>query len=80
MTSITATEARKRLYSLVDDVAESHEPVQIAGKRNSAVLVSEEDWRAIQETIYLSSIPGMRASIRKGLKTPIDRCAKDLKW
>ena len=80
MTSITATEARKRLYSLVDDVAESHEPIQIAGKRNSAVLVSEEDWRAIQETIYLSSIPGMRASIRKGLKTPLERCTKDLKW
>ena len=80
MTSITATEARKRLYSLVDDVAESHEPIQIAGKRNSAVLVSEEDWRAIQETIYLSSIPGMRASIRKGLKTPLERCTEDLRW
>ena len=80
MTSITATEARKRLYSLVDDVAESHEPIQIAGKRNSAVLISEEDWRAIQETIYLSSIPGMRASIRRGLRTPVDRCSEVLKW
>lgn len=80
MTSITATEARKRLYSLVDDVAESHEPVQIAGKRNSAVLISEEDWRAIQETIYLTGIPGMRASIRKGLKTPVERCTEVLKW
>ncbi len=80
MTSITATEARKRLYSLVDDVAESHEPIQIAGKRNSAVLISEEDWRAIQETIYLSSIPGMKTSIRKGLRTPVERCAGDLKW
>lgn len=80
MTSITATEARKRLYSLVDDVAESHEPIQIAGKRNSAVLISEEDWRAIQETLYLSSIPGMRASIRRGLRTPVERCAEVLKW
>jgi len=80
MTSITATEARKRLYSLVDDVAESHEPIQIAGKRNSAVLISEEDWRAIQETIYLSGIPGMRASIRKGLRTPVERCSEVLKW
>ncbi len=80
MTSITATEARKRLYSLLDDLVESHEPIQIAGKRNSAVLVSEEDWRAIQETIYLSSIPGMRASIRKGLKTPVERCKRELKW
>jgi antitoxin YefM len=80
MTSITVTEARKRLYSLVDEVAESHEPIQIAGRRNSAVLISEEDWRAIQETIYLSRIPGMRASIRKGLKTPVDQCAGELKW
>jgi antitoxin YefM len=80
MASITATEARKRLYALVDDVAESHEPIQIAGKRNTAVLISEEDWRAIQETIYLGSIPGMRASIRKGLKTPVNQCAEELKW
>jgi prevent-host-death family protein len=80
MTSITATEARKRLYTLVDDVAESHVPIQIAGRRNSAVLISEEDWRAIQETLYLSNIPGMRASIRKGLKTPVDECSQQLKW
>jgi antitoxin YefM len=80
MTSMTATEARKRLYTLVDDVAESHQPVQIAGKRNSAVLISEEDWRAIQETLYLSHIPGMRASIRKGLRTPVAECSEELKW
>ena len=80
MSTLTATEARKRLYSLVDDVAESHEPVQIVGKRNSAVLVSEEDWRAIQETLYLASIPGMRESIREGLKTPVEECEEDLDW
>ncbi len=80
MPSITATEARKRLYSLVDDVAESHDPVLIAGKRNSAVLISEPDWRAVQETLYLSNIPGMRASIRRGLKTPVAQCAEKLKW
>jgi prevent-host-death family protein len=80
MTSITASEARKRLYNLVDDVAESHEPVQIAGKRHSAVLISEEDWRAIQETLYLASIPGMRESIRKGLKTPVEKCAEEREW
>jgi antitoxin YefM len=80
MTSMTATEARKRLYSLVDNVAISHQPIQIAGKRNSAVLTSEEDWRAIQESIYLGNIPGMRASIRKGLKTPVDQCVEKLKW
>lgn len=80
MTRITATEARKQLYALLDDVADSHEPIQIAGKRHSAVLVSEEDWRAIQETLYLTSIPGMRESIAKGLKTPVDKCKTDLDW
>jgi antitoxin YefM len=80
MTTITATEARKRLYNLVDNVAESHAPVQIVGKRNSAVLISEEDWRAIQETLYLTSIPGMRESIQAGLKIPIEKCDRDLNW
>jgi len=80
MATLTATEARKRLYNLVDDVAESHDPIQIVGKRNSAVLVSEEDWRAIQETLYLSSIPGMRDSIREGLETPVEECEEELDW
>ena len=80
MTSVTAREARKQLYALLDDVADSQEPIQIAGKRHSAVLVSEEDWRAIQETLYLMSIPGMRASIVKGLKTPVDKCKLELDW
>lgn len=80
MTSMTATEARKKLYSLLDEVADSHEPVQIAGKRNSAVLMSEEDWRAVQETLHLVSIPGMRASIQKGLRTPVEKCDKELDW
>jgi len=80
MTTMTATEARKQLYGLLDDVANSHEPVQIAGKRHSAVLVGEEDWRAVQETLYLTSVPGMRDSIIKGLKTPVDKCTKELDW
>jgi antitoxin YefM len=80
MTNLTASEARKRLYALVDDVSESHEPVRIAGKRNAAVLLSEEDWRAIQETLYLDSIPGMRESIIKGLRTPVEKCKQDLDW
>jgi prevent-host-death family protein len=80
MPTLTATEARKRLYTLVDDVAESHDPIQIVGKRNSAVLLSEEDWRAVQETLYLSSMPGMRESIRKGLKTPVEECEEELDW
>lgn len=80
MTTLTATEARKCLYSLVDDVAESHDPVQIVGKRNSAVLVSEEDWRAIQETLYLTSIPGMRETITEGINTPLEDCEEEPGW
>ncbi len=80
MTTITATEARKRLYTLLDEVADSHDPVQIAGKRNSAVLISEDDWRAIQETLYLQAVPGMRESILEGMRTPVDECQEDLDW
>jgi PHD/YefM family antitoxin component YafN of YafNO toxin-antitoxin module len=80
MTTLSATKARKNLYTLVDDISRSHEPVQIAGKRHSAVLISEDDWRAIQETLYLNSIPGMKNSIIRGLRTPIDKCRKELVW
>lgn len=80
MTILSASEARKRLYNLVDEVKKSHVPVQIVGKRSSAVLVSEDDWRAIEETLYLISIPGMRDSIKKGMKTPVDKCSKEPGW
>lgn len=80
MSAITATEARANLYRLIDKTAESHEPVTITGKRNSAVLVSEEDWSAIQETLYLLSVPGMRESIREGMATSIENCEKELDW
>jgi len=68
------------IYKLMDDAADSHEPIQITGKRSNAVLVSEEDWRAIQESLYLVSIPGMRESILQGLAEPVSGCAKDLDW
>ena len=80
MTSITVTEARKLLYRLLDEVSESHEPVHIAGKRSAGVLVSEEDWRSITETLRLSEIPGMRDSIIKGMKEPLDKCSEDPGW
>jgi antitoxin YefM len=80
MPTLTASQARVRLYKLLDQAASSHEPIQITGKRANAVLVSEDDWRSIQETLYLVSIPGMRASIRKGLKEPVEKCRPDLKW
>ncbi|HAD03786.1 MAG: antitoxin [Desulfuromonadales bacterium GWD2_61_12] len=80
MTTITATEARKSLYKLLDDVTESHEPIQITGKRSSAVLISEDDWRAVQETLYLHSVPGMRESIVAGMQTPVEECDEELDW
>ncbi|HEX9777452.1 MAG TPA: type II toxin-antitoxin system Phd/YefM family antitoxin [Geopsychrobacteraceae bacterium] len=80
MTTITATEARKSLYKLLDEVSESHEPVQITGKRGNAVLIAEDDWRAVQETLYLHSVPGMKESIVEGMKTPVDECDEDLDW
>jgi antitoxin YefM len=80
MTTLTASEARSNLYLLIDEAASTHTPILITGKRSNAVLISEEDWRAIQETLYLLSIPGMRESIREGLNTPIEECTKDLEW
>jgi len=80
MTSITATEARKRLYSLLDDVAASHEPIEITGRRSSAVLVSQDDWRSVQETLHLLSVPGMRESILEGMETPADDLDEKLDW
>lgn len=80
MTAITASEARANLYRLIDEAAASHQPLLISGKRNKAVLVSEEDWTAIQETLFLLSVPGMRKSIREGLDTPVDECDEDLDW
>jgi prevent-host-death family protein len=78
--TITATEARSTLYKLLDRVAESHEPIQITGKRGNAVLVAEDDWRAVQETLYLLSMPGMRESIIEGMKTPVEECEGELDW
>ena len=80
MTTLTVTQARKNLFSLVDEVSASHEPVQISGKRTSAVLISKEDWCAVQETLHLCSIPGMRESIQEGLSTPVGECTAELDW
>lgn len=80
MTAITASEARANLYRLIDEAASSHQPLLISGKRNKAVLISEEDWTAIQETLFLLSVPGMRESIREGMDTPVDVCDEDLDW
>lgn len=80
MSTLTVTEARAKLYKLVDDVAESHEPILITGKRTNAVLISEADWRAMEETMYLLSIPGMRESIIEGMNTPVEELSDGASW
>lgn len=80
MKTLSATQARKEIYRLLDEAAETHEPIQITGKRSNAILVSEDDWRSIQETIYLSSIPGMSESIKEGMDTPLDKTESELDW
>lgn len=80
MKTLSATQARKEIYRLLDEAAETHEPIQITGKRSNAVLVSEDDWRSIQETLYLTSIPGMAESIKEGLDTSLDETEDELDW
>jgi len=80
LTIIKATDARSDLYNLIDETAETHQPIVITGKRNNAVLVSESDWNAISETLYLLSVPGMRESIREGLAEDLSECSKNPEW
>jgi antitoxin YefM len=80
MTTLNATEARSKLYNLIDETAETHQPIIITGKRKNAVLLSEEDWNSINETLFLLSIPGMRESIREGMDESLDDCEKKLDW
>jgi len=80
MQTLSASEARANLYRLIDEAAESHEPIVISGKRSSAVLLSAEDWSAIQETLFLLSVPGMRESIKAGMAEPLADSATELDW
>ena len=80
MHTLTASEARANLYRLIDQTAQSHQPIHISGKRTSAVLVAAEDWQAIQETLYLLSIPGMRESIKEAMAEPLQASATELDW
>ena len=80
MPTLSATEARSKLYRLIDEASLTHEPIVITGKRGNAVLISEDDWRSIQETIYLLNMPGMRESIQEGLTTPIEDCKEEIEW
>lgn len=80
MNTMNASEARNKLYRLLDETAAAHEPVLITGPRSNGVLVSQEDWNSIQETLHLLSIPDMRESIREGMAAPVDECAEEPGW
>ena len=80
MKSQSASNARANLFRLVDEVSAEHQPILITGKRSNAVLVGEDDWNSIQETLYLLSVPGMRESILKGMNTPAEELSRELDW
>jgi len=80
MSTLNATDARSKLYALIDETSKTHKPITITGKRGNAVLLSEEDWNAINETLFLVSIPGMRESIRKGMEADLEECSSELDW
>jgi antitoxin YefM len=77
MSVMNATTARNNFFKVIDEAITTHEPICITGKNGNVVIISEEDWRSIQETIYLATIPGMREKILKGLSTPLDECVED---
>ncbi|HQS66976.1 MAG TPA: type II toxin-antitoxin system Phd/YefM family antitoxin [Sulfuricurvum sp.] len=78
--AITASQARANIFTIMDEAASSHEPILITGKRNNVVMLSQEDWNAIQETLFLVSIPNMKESIIEGMNTPIAECSEELEW
>ena len=80
MTTFNATEARAKLYALIDETTDTHQPIVITGKRGNAVLLAEDDWKAINETLHLLSVPGMRESIQEGIAANLDDCDQELDW
>lgn len=80
MGTTNVTHARQNLFRLIERVNEEHEPLLITGKKGSAVLVSEDDWRAIEETLFLNAIPGMTESIRQGMATPHSEMDDSVEW
>ena len=80
MNTLNVTNARKNLYKIIKSINDSHEPIHISGKNGSVVMIAEEDWNAIEETIFLSSDPKLRKSIIDGMKEPVDKCLEKLDW
>ena len=80
MQTVNVIDARAKLAELVEQVSMSHQPLVITGKRNRAVLVCEEDWNALNESLHLMSMAGLRESLRKGIETPLKDCSRELDW
>jgi len=80
MPVLNVKNAKKKLDSILEEVQDTYEPLIIAGEKHSAVLISEDVWRSIEETLYLSSIPGMKDSIINGMKEKIEDCASTVEW
>ena len=80
MTTLNATEARSKLYKLIDETLSTHQPITITGKRGNTVLLSEEDWHSVEETLFLLSVPGMRESIREGMAEKIENLDTSVDW
>lgn len=80
MQSVTTSKARANLDRIIDEAAASHQPILMTGKRSSAILLSADDWCAIQETLYLLAKPGMRESIKTGMGEPLMGSTTALGW
>jgi prevent-host-death family protein len=78
MNTITTQYAQDRLSEILGEVSRTHIPIEISDEQYPGVLVAADDWRSIQETLYLLSIPGMRESIRQGLQTPLEECSENV--
>jgi len=77
---MTVSQARTNIYKIMDETAQTHQPIMITGKRNNVVMLSEEDWNAIEETLYLNSIPGMASSIKEAMDAPDSEFIEDIEW
>ncbi|MDD5401629.1 MAG: type II toxin-antitoxin system Phd/YefM family antitoxin [Sulfurimonas sp.] len=77
---MSVSEVRANIYNVMDETAQSHEPVLITGKRNNVVMLSLEDWNAIEETLYLNSIPNLASSIQDSMKSDDSEFSEDIEW
>ena len=80
MDTINVTNARKNLYRIIKSISDSHEPIHVSGKNGSVVIIAEEDWKAIEETLFLTTDPKLRKSIIDGMNEPIEKCSEKLDW